>query len=127
MLLEVLKIRKIMRNFLICFFHFPKMSHFAYSVACSMTLCVPSAEIMKACSIAKSLSDQQPFAKHSDSLRTDMSEGSTNTDDYITCTDASKRGTMPANVTISAITQPPPPGLRLFPPKISRVNSFCQN
>ncbi|XP_031626929.1 uncharacterized protein LOC116343155 isoform X2 [Contarinia nasturtii] len=50
-------------------------------------------ELQRAAPIVKSSSDQQPFVHHSDTRRaTDMSEGSTNTDDYITCTDAlSKR------------------------------------
>lgn len=79
-------------------------------------------ELMKNCSIAKSSSDQQPFSKNSDSMRTDISDGSTNTDDYITCTDASKRGTTSANVTSSSITQPPPPpGLHFKP------NSKCSH
>lgn len=61
---------------------------------------------MRNCSIAKSSSDQQPFVKQYESIRADVSEGSTNTDEYVTCTDASKRGTLTANAT--SITQPPP-------------------
>lgn len=57
----------------------------------------------------KSLSDQQPFNRSSDVNKntTDMSEGSTNTDEYITCTDASKRGTMPTTASSSSTTQVP--------------------
>lgn len=67
-------------------------------------------ELGKYAPISKSSSDQQPFHQHSDSTKTntDLSEGSTNTEDYVTCTDASKRGIILQNATnISSTTQIP--------------------
>lgn len=65
--------------------------------------------------IAKSSSDQQPFKRGSDMNKnaTDVSEGSTNTDDYMTCTEASKRGIMPTTASSSSTTQVPGSNLTL--------------
>lgn len=59
-------------------------------------------ELQRGAPIAKSSSDQQPFFHQSEGRRAtaaDISEGSTNTDDYITCTDASKRGIVATSTT----------------------------
>lgn len=64
-------------------------------------------EILESTPIKKSLSDQQPFVQRTDSVKADISECSTNTDDYVTCTDASKRGTIPTNTSLSSTTQAP--------------------
>lgn len=50
------------------------------------------------------------FLQHSDSgkTNTDISECSTNTEDYVTCnTDLSKRGTKPPSISSSSTTQMP--------------------
>lgn len=48
------------------------------------------------------------FLQHSDSGKTDVSECSTNTEDYITCnTDLSKRGIKPPSASSSSTTQMP--------------------
>lgn len=62
---------------------------------------------MEGAPIKKSSSDQQPFVQRTDSIKADISECSTNTDDYVTCTDASKRGTIPTNISLSSTTQAP--------------------
>lgn len=65
--------------------------------------------------IAKSSSDQQPFKHGSDMNKnvTDVSEGSTNTDEYMTCTEASKRGIIPTTASSSSTTQVPGSNLTL--------------
>lgn len=85
------------------------------SLSLSRTLLLPTdgrshTELAKYAPIAKSSSDQQPFIHHSDAARantTDLSECSTNTEDYVTCTDASKRGTKPPSASSSSTTQVP--------------------
>lgn len=84
--------------------HFMKKNIFPFFLYCSQT------ELAKYTPIAKSSSDQQPFSHHSDSNKvntTDVSECSTNTEDYVTCTDASKRGTKPPSASSSSTTQVP--------------------
>lgn len=57
-------------------------------------------DLQKSAPIAKSSSDQRPFIHHSEPRTTiDMSECDTNTEDYITCTDASKRGIVASSTT----------------------------
>lgn len=59
---------------------------------------------------AKTSEGHAPFLQHSDSgkTNTDVSECSTNTEDYVTCnTDLSKRGTKPPSASSSSTTQVP--------------------
>lgn len=65
-------------------------------------------ELLRSAPIVKSSSDQQPFSRCSELAKnTDISEGSTNTDEYITCAEASKRGINPATASSSSTTHVP--------------------